>query len=761
MSSPSIHTMSLTRPKAILECADCSAPDSEWASVNHGVVICDECCIIHRNMGREVSQIKSLKKSYWPSSQYQMVMELNNSSSNSIWEHSLSSSTGGGSITSSLAHSKRPSSASRKKPSPRDPLHPNKNHFILAKYAEQAFIKKRSKGDGETSNVSEELHSSVRSTSLKTSLRLLAAGADPNFMHPEKGNTPLHVAAKSGQLLQIELLFAYGADPLKTDSSGKTALDHAKASPSTEIIDRLIEFQFEVTDRLSNFLCGRRPDHRQGQHYLTPEIVDAPVSNEDAKNMRSSLRNLNDRDFEELIKDVYDEVDRRELDEIFLQLSNTNASANPLRDRNLVPYLPVNAMFTSTHNQARQKLARFSARDFSFLLIDMLHEAKRRHLYSSQRDRTPSKNSHTRSQVRSKIASNIKSAHRASDDEDSDPLYDSVASEEERDYDEVEDRPRPNSKRQNSHAIKPFTELQNGFNKSNHRKSLEERLIQNDSLLRQILASNEDMKRDIAELKNTVSNLVDENLQLKALVVSRNGSNDSLGPVASCQQQLPPSVLPRSPAKFTPRSQSMFDRINPQIADNKPIQPHTISGTHGFRPSAPSPSALSQGSPIRKPTPPPRPPSSEASSLNNLQSAHDQSTNSPRPSIIERQPRLPAKEDVFRPTEQITKAIQELLGISQAENTRNEQEIYLRCAENIQRAVGSMISLFPDRSAIPHATSTEEKIFQITELLKSNCSRLMTECKSSPSPDSRKVIDSAYEIAKYAKQFIISTTEQS
>lgn len=44
----------------------------------------------------------------------------------------------------------------------------------------------------------------------------------------EKGTTPLHVAAKEGQISQIELLVVYGADPGMTDSQGKTPIDYAR-----------------------------------------------------------------------------------------------------------------------------------------------------------------------------------------------------------------------------------------------------------------------------------------------------------------------------------------------------------------------------------------------------------------------------------------------------------------------------------------------------------------------------------------------------
>lgn len=45
----------------------------------------------------------------------------------------------------------------------------------------------------------------------------------------EKGNTPLHVAARAGQVSQAELLTVYGADPGAPDSNGKTPIDYARS----------------------------------------------------------------------------------------------------------------------------------------------------------------------------------------------------------------------------------------------------------------------------------------------------------------------------------------------------------------------------------------------------------------------------------------------------------------------------------------------------------------------------------------------------
>lgn len=50
----------------------------------------------------------------------------------------------------------------------------------------------------------------------------------------EKGTTPLHVAAKAGQILQAELLVVYGADPGAPDINGRTPMDYARYKTARE-----------------------------------------------------------------------------------------------------------------------------------------------------------------------------------------------------------------------------------------------------------------------------------------------------------------------------------------------------------------------------------------------------------------------------------------------------------------------------------------------------------------------------------------------
>ncbi|NWV91269.1 GIT1 protein, partial [Machaerirhynchus nigripectus] len=269
---------------------------------------------------------------------------------------------------------------------------PTKSEFIRAKYQMLAFVHKLPcrDDDGVTAkDLSKQLHSSVRTGNLETCLRLLSLGAQANFFHPEKGTTPLHVAAKAGQILQAELLVVYGADPGAPDVNGRTPIDYARQAAQHELAERLVECQYELTDRLAFYLCGRKPDHKNG-HYIIPQMADRVRPkcmagfldlSELAKAAKKKLQALSNRLFEELAMDVYDEPlcppgsDTRCLPAVWLTTQNHSTLVT---ERSAVPFLPVNPEYSATRNQGRQKLARFNAREFATLLIDILGEAKRR-----------------------------------------------------------------------------------------------------------------------------------------------------------------------------------------------------------------------------------------------------------------------------------------------------------------------------------------------------------------------------------------------
>ncbi|CAL8084499.1 unnamed protein product [Calicophoron daubneyi] len=276
-------------------CADCTALSPQWASVNRGVLLCDECSSIHRQLGRHISQVKHLKKSRWRSSQLDMVRYLAAACANRYWEHVLYEPMLAG------QHSNRTGSETKRsttrKPKPTDPMHPTKADFIREKYLFLGFFKKPRSVNLEDLN--QQLHASVRTGVLETSLYLLALGANPNFIHPVKGTAPMHVACQYGQLGQVEVLLAYGADVCVRDVNGQTpvdvALDKALAAaeamgtiPSVPLtheqklryawnplVDTLVNAYYEVTDSLAYFLSRHVPDHKAA--VLGPPNAPSPI----------------------------------------------------------------------------------------------------------------------------------------------------------------------------------------------------------------------------------------------------------------------------------------------------------------------------------------------------------------------------------------------------------------------------------------------------------------------------------------------------
>lgn len=151
--------------------------DPSWASINRGILLCAECCSIHRSLGRHISQVKSLRQGSWSPAVLNYINAINIHGANSVWEHCLMDSIAPKNL--------------KRKPSPKDPLHPTKAEFIRAKHVNLSFILKPNpqQVDGDTgpmnfeTEISKQLHASVRSANLETSLRLLVQGADPNYFN--------------------------------------------------------------------------------------------------------------------------------------------------------------------------------------------------------------------------------------------------------------------------------------------------------------------------------------------------------------------------------------------------------------------------------------------------------------------------------------------------------------------------------------------------------------------------------------------------
>uniref|UniRef100_A0A8C2FAT9 G protein-coupled receptor kinase interacting ArfGAP 2b n=1 Tax=Cyprinus carpio TaxID=7962 RepID=A0A8C2FAT9_CYPCA len=668
-------------------CADCSAPDPHWALINRGVLICDECCSIHRGLGRHSSQVRHLTQTPWPPSQLQMVKSLYNNGANSIWEHSLLD-------PSSIMSGKR-------KANPQDRVHPNKTDFIKAKYQMLAFVHRmpcREDDSVTAKDLSKQLHSSVRTGNLETCLRLLSLGAQANFFHSEKGNTPLHVAAKAGQLLQAELLTVYGADPGAPDSSGNTPIDYARQAGHQELADRLMEIQYELTDRLAFYLCGRKPDHKSGQHFIIPQLADSLDLSELAKAAKKKLQSLSNHQFEELAMDVYDEVDRRETDAVWLTTQNHSTLVT---DTTVVPFLPVNPEYSSTRNQGRQKLARFNAHEFATLVVDILTDAKRR-----QQGNSPD-NFKDNVELILKDIGNRRGSESPEMDQ---PDYDSVASDEDTEQEPTsgkDERTKLNSLQNENSTLKWHTpnsleRPQDLPHRAPPRGCRAMSMYETGSGLRPYLPRGETVCPDTT-------------LTLQPLP-----SNIGKGPPVTAFSSLPtfPSTLSWSWDEITQRGSTLDTQSGMPESDYDNALNHIEMDDNFSRLSGwPGDVTVPQ---------------------------------SENPSEGECDSSLPCTEDVISKTELITKNIQELLRAAQ----ENKHESFVPCSERILVAVTEMATLFPKRPS-------SETVRGSLRLLTSSASRLQGECQKATSHDSQQVIQCAYDIAKAAKQLVTVTTKDS
>uniref|UniRef100_A0A8C7RUI3 G protein-coupled receptor kinase interacting ArfGAP 2a n=1 Tax=Oncorhynchus mykiss TaxID=8022 RepID=A0A8C7RUI3_ONCMY len=669
-----------------------------------GVLICDECCGVHRSLGRHSSQVRHLTHTPWAPTQLQMVQTLYNNGANSIWEHCLLD----------------PMMSGKRKANPQDKVHPNKTEFIKAKYQMLAFVHRMPCRDDDSftaKDLSKQLHSSVRTGNLETCLRLLSLGAQANFFDPEKGNTPLHVAAKAGQVSQAELLTVYGADPGAPDSNAKTPINYARQAGYHDLADRLVEIQYELTDRLAFYLCGRKPS--------------------------------NNHLFEELAMDVFDEVDRRETDAVWLATQNHSTLVT---ETTVVPFLPVNPEYSSTRNQGRQKLARFNAHEFATLVIDILSDSKRRQLGNSMI--SPKEN----------VELILKSRSGGEGLDNDQPDYDSVASDEDTDKEPPSGKDRTKSLDSDLSdgpvTVQEFLEVKNALSAS-------------EAKIQQLMKVNSNLSDELRLMQKKLHSLQSENTSLR-----RQGPTTHIYqvPISSGSEYTDPSSS--SPSAMKRRQSARASRpMSMSIYE-------TGSGLKPYLPQGDTP-YLEEGAPTLQPFFPPH-----ASKLDKQSSMpdsdYDNTTNdyemkdsgrrgrlrssgwlgegSSIPELddlgAEPDPALPSTEDVIRKTEQITKNIQELLRAAQ----ENKHDSFIPCSERIYVAVTEMAALFPKR---PHS----EMVRGPLRLLTSSSFRLQGECRKAappeegPGPDmqlvTQQVIQCAYDIAKAAKQLVTITTKEN
>ncbi|KAL6984012.1 ADP-ribosylation factor GTPase-activating protein agd3 [Sarracenia purpurea var. burkii] len=275
------------------KCADCGAPEPDWASLNLGVLVCIECSGVHRNLGVHISKVRSLTLDVkaWELSVITLFQSLGNTFANSVWEELLQSRSGFqvDLVPRGLYKSDKPQLLFIGKPSHADSIS-LKEKFIHAKYAEKLFVQK----PRDNFTLAQHIWEAVRINDKKAVYRLLVnSEADVNAVYEQascesltltkvmlqqeqtslnhssscltgessakslnisnlastsdglatedlEGCSLLHLACETADIGMLELLLQYGANINASDSRGQTPLHRCIFGGKTTFVKLLL-----------------------------------------------------------------------------------------------------------------------------------------------------------------------------------------------------------------------------------------------------------------------------------------------------------------------------------------------------------------------------------------------------------------------------------------------------------------------------------------------------------------------------------------
>ncbi|KAM4714884.1 arf-GAP with Rho-GAP domain, ANK repeat and PH domain-containing protein 2 isoform 2-T2 [Anableps anableps] len=172
--------------EANMSCADCGAPQPEWASVNLGVVICKKCAGQHRSLGPSLSKIRSLKldSSIWSNELVELFLEVGNKNANSFWAANLP------------LEEELHSGASTEQ----------RATFMRRKYRERKY-RKVLEDFKDLEELNQALCAAVVSSDVLQTMELVFSGADVMCATGDPVySTPYLLAQRAGQKLQMEFL---------------------------------------------------------------------------------------------------------------------------------------------------------------------------------------------------------------------------------------------------------------------------------------------------------------------------------------------------------------------------------------------------------------------------------------------------------------------------------------------------------------------------------------------------------------------------
>ncbi|KAK9277441.1 hypothetical protein L1049_006984 [Liquidambar formosana] len=224
------------------KCADCGAPEPDWASLNLGVLVCIECSGVHRNLGVHISKVRSLTLDVkvWEPSVITLFQSLGNAFANSVWEELLQSRSAFqvDLVPPGLYKSDKSQLLFISKPSPSDSIS-IKEKFIHAKYAEKLFVRKP-KDNQYPRSVAQLIWEGVRMNDKKAVYRhIVNSEADVNSVYEQASCSSLTLAKV--MLLQEQTSLDHCSSCLSVDLSDKSTASSLNLAGTTMSEGQIIE----------------------------------------------------------------------------------------------------------------------------------------------------------------------------------------------------------------------------------------------------------------------------------------------------------------------------------------------------------------------------------------------------------------------------------------------------------------------------------------------------------------------------------------